>query len=132
MHHVFSMVSSISFSDMKVKIYCLGNELKLECPFMKVLVVHLTSPSVPPNNSSFCVNGNKFPAPCDLLSYSDSLKKECSGRRACTLGKMASSKLERTCKMSYIVTVVYECSKFTHHLRLKWATATVTVAISHV
>ena len=96
-------------SDMKVKIFCLGDELKLECPFMNILLVHLTSTSVPAKNSSLCNNGNTFSVPCDLLSYYDWLKRECSGRRACNIGKITS---KAECKVSYIVTVVYECSRF--------------------
>jgi len=105
-YFVLLMLSSFIKADMKVKIFCLGDELKLECPFMNILIVHLTSTSVPAKNSSLCNNGNTFPVPCDLLSYYDWLKKECSGRRACSIGKMTSKK---ECKVSYIVTVVYEC-----------------------
>ena len=108
---VILLILPINFSDMKIKVSCLGDEFKLECPFMSVLLVHLTSPSIPPSNSSLCADGSKFPVPCDLLSYSDWLKKECSGRRACTTGKVSPSELRRNCRMSYIVTVVYECSK---------------------
>lgn len=96
---------------MKVKFSCFGDEFKLECPLLHGLLVHLTSLSVRSDNSSLCSKGASHLAPCDLLSYSDAVKRQCSGKRSCVIERKTASGIGQKCNTKYIVTVLYECSK---------------------
>ena len=97
---------------MKVKWVCFGDEFKLECPMMNLLLIHLTSVSIPPTNSNLCAKRNETSIPCGLVPYSQSLKTECNGRQKCILKKNESDLTNAKCKQRFVVSVIYECSKF--------------------
>ena len=100
------------FAGMKVKWVCFGDEFKLECPMMNLLLIHLTSVSIPPINSNLCSKRNETSAPCGLVPYSQSLRTECNGRQKCILKKNESELTNAKCKQRFVISVIYECSKF--------------------
>lgn len=97
---------------MKVKLVCFGDDFKLECPVMNLLLIHLTSISIPPVNSNLCSKRNESSVPCGLVPYSQSLRTECNGRQKCILKKNESELTNAKCKQRFVISVLYECSKF--------------------
>ncbi|XP_065057515.1 uncharacterized protein LOC135685479 isoform X2 [Rhopilema esculentum] len=96
---------------MKVKLACFGGGFKLECPLTNVLVIHLTSLSIPAENSSLCKNEGAYAVPCDILMYSNLLKSKCSGRQKCRLNTDSERLSPLACNTRFVITVVYECRK---------------------
>eukprot|EP00794_Sanderia_malayensis_P000541 gene541-1195_t len=98
---------------MKVKMFCLGESVQLDCPKKTVLLIKLASISlVSMESSDLCTNKNHTASgSCNPMHYSRTLKLQCNGKTNCTIKNNNMGMKFDECKNMFVISVLYTCER---------------------